>query len=260
MYASYFFVVAADCKDRWKNIRGRYVKCKNQKNLPSGSRAKRNKDYYLTPHLHFLDSFLKSRKSKGNIVNETPPNERDTEHSIDEEEDVDSEKAEEEDSQGGDNESEINRSPTPSPLPEPKSMKPPPPRTSDDGYRKRKGATTLADVNEQAFKYFEKKQNILQQANMPQKSEPPDPDMAFLQSLLPDMKSMDESKKRKFKMGILKLADQLLDPVTSDCYSSLSGSDSLPRTSDLPRNIGMTENAEGNDRFNIGDYINFQSS
>lgn len=201
MYASNFVVVAADCKDRWKNIRGRYVRYKNQKNLPSGSRAKRIKDYYLTPHLHFLDSFLKSRKSKGNMANETLPIGGDTEHSVDEEEDVDSEKAEEEDSQGGDNESGINTSPTPSPLPEPKSMKPPPPRTSNDGYRKRKGATSLADVNEQAFKYFEKKQTILQEANMHQKSEPPDPDMAFLQSLLPDMKCMDESQNGNSKIG-----------------------------------------------------------
>lgn len=37
-----------------------------------------------------------------------------------------------------------------------------------------------------------------------------DPDMMFLKSLLPDMKSMNDSQKRKFKIGILNLSDNIL--------------------------------------------------
>lgn len=37
-----------------------------------------------------------------------------------------------------------------------------------------------------------------------------DPDVLFLKSLLPDMQAMNESQKRKFKIGILKLSDDIL--------------------------------------------------
>ncbi|CAH1983581.1 unnamed protein product [Acanthoscelides obtectus] len=58
---------AIECKERWKNVRGRYTKYKNQSKLPSGSGAKHIKEYYLASHLRFLDSFVRSRPSKSNI-------------------------------------------------------------------------------------------------------------------------------------------------------------------------------------------------
>ncbi|CAH1994634.1 unnamed protein product [Acanthoscelides obtectus] len=56
-----------ECKERWKNVRGRYTKYKNQSKLPSGSGAKHIKEYYLASHLRFLDSFVRSRPNKSNI-------------------------------------------------------------------------------------------------------------------------------------------------------------------------------------------------
>lgn len=50
-----------------------------------------------------------------------------------------------------------------------------------------------------------------------------DPDMAYLQSLLPDMKAMDDRTKRKFNIGILKLADDLLNPTSSEHSCPASG-------------------------------------
>ncbi|CAH2010346.1 unnamed protein product [Acanthoscelides obtectus] len=61
----------SECKDRWKNIRGSYSKYRAKLQTKSGQGAKRVKEYYLAPHLLFLDPFLKSRKSKGNIAEES---------------------------------------------------------------------------------------------------------------------------------------------------------------------------------------------
>ncbi len=40
-----------------------------------------------------------------------------------------------------------------------------------------------------------------------------DPDLNFLKSLLPDMKSMTDNQKRKFKINVLKLSDDILNAV-----------------------------------------------
>lgn len=87
--------------------------------------------------------------------------------------------------------------PSPSMSSEPAVSKPTFQRSSD-GYRQRK---RVSDVNEQAFKYFEKKEKRMEERNNEQTREPVGPDMAYLQSLLPDMKAIDERTKRKFKVG-----------------------------------------------------------
>ncbi|CAH2004063.1 unnamed protein product [Acanthoscelides obtectus] len=55
----------------WEQI-SKKKQCKWAKlQTKSGQKAKRVKEYYLAPHLLFLDPFLKSRKSKGNIAEES---------------------------------------------------------------------------------------------------------------------------------------------------------------------------------------------
>lgn len=38
-----------------------------------------------------------------------------------------------------------------------------------------------------------------------------DSDFSFLKSLLPDIKNMNNSQKRKFKIGVLKIVDEILE-------------------------------------------------
>lgn len=156
---------------------------------------------------------------------------------------------------------------TPSPFmsSEPAVSKPSSQRSSD-GYRKRKRVTTLSDVNEQAFKYFEKKEKRMEERNNEQTREPVDPDMAYLQSLLPDMKAMDERKKRKFKMGVLELADKLLNPVNFESSSSQSSYvlhqpchlNTINSDYQFARNDEANINSDENAQFSLGEYVHYK--
>jgi hypothetical protein len=50
----------------------------------------------------------------------------------------------------------------------------------------------------------------------------PDPDTEFLRSLLPDIKTMTAKQKRVFKIGVVKLIDEILDKTESDGRSSMN--------------------------------------
>lgn len=56
-----------ECKEKWRNIRGRYLR--QLKDVPpSGSGTKRKKLYYLTDYLHFIDPYTSSRSQTGNLT------------------------------------------------------------------------------------------------------------------------------------------------------------------------------------------------
>lgn len=208
-----------ECKDRWKNIRGSYSKYRAKLKTKSGQGAKRVKEYYLAPYLLFLDPFLKSRKSKGNIDEESDTLSNEEEAGMSEHE-ANTDNAE---VLSLDNNSTLSMASPRSPLPSPSTSthtEPIPQR--NDFIRKRKkaaSAISINDVNNQAYQYFEKKQHMLESQNMTKKTnttmEPLDPDLAFLHSVLPDMKSMNSTQKRHFKMGILNLSEQILSSTTS---------------------------------------------
>jgi len=50
----------------------------------------------------------------------------------------------------------------------------------------------------------------------------PDPDAEFLRSLLPDIKTMTAKQKRIFKIGVVKLIDEILDKTESGGRSSMN--------------------------------------
>lgn len=129
------------------------------------------KEYYLAPHLHFIDQFLRPRKMKGGFRPKLQQlsSESDTEDNV---------------GSG--------------------STSPPPIEESFISGGPLQGRSpTLKDVNKSAFDYFNQK-------NYQAKSNSLDPDLAFLQSVLPDLKAMSSDQKRRFKIGVLNLAGQLL--------------------------------------------------
>lgn len=217
-----------ECKDRWKNLRGSYSKYKAKLKTKSGQGAKRVKEYYLAPHLLFLDPFLKSRKSRGNMDEESDTLSDGVEAGTSEHE-ANSDSAE---VLSLDNNSILSMASSHSPLPSPSTSNytqplsikiPATPIPKRDVFRKRKklpvSATSINEVNNQAYQYFEKKQHMLESQNTTKKTnttiEPLDPDLAFLHSVLPDMKSMNSTQKRHFKLGILNLSEQILSCTTS---------------------------------------------
>ncbi|CAH1962679.1 unnamed protein product [Acanthoscelides obtectus] len=144
------------------NTAGSYSKYRAKLQTKSGQGAKRVKEYNLTPHLLFLDPFLKSRKSKGNIAEES---------ALSADEETDANEYEE----NGNIEVQspdyiLSAHSSHSPIPSPSTfvddhllaMKAPetPSRKGDD-LKKKKLATSINNVN-QAYQYFEKKQKVLE--------------------------------------------------------------------------------------------------
>lgn len=229
-----------------------------KKKVPSGSGVKPVKQYYLAPHLKFLDRFLKSRPAKGNII-EKPTSNRNEKLGADE-----------------DNLS-VSEDEEPEPLPENKSETPFSPQSTNDltevttpaaevtdGSRKRK-APTLKEVNESALSYFQEKKKLLTNKS----SEAMDPDMAFFQSLLPDVKAMNAKQKRKFKIGVLNLVGQIMDedmstsesvnrtptPVHSSYYMSTTSTESHPQS--IEESNITTDNNFQNSNFNLREFIHY---
>lgn len=81
---------------------------------------------------------------------------------------------------------------------------PPPPNKKQTNS---KHTISLTDVNKSAFEYFQSQKNV--GSNISEKKIL-DPDESFMMSVLPDMKEMNSEQKRRFKIGILKMAGYIL--------------------------------------------------
>lgn len=171
----------AECKEKWQNICGRYLR--QLKDVPpTGSGTKRKIAYYLTDYLHFIDPFTTSRPQTGNLTGLTV-----SENSIDYLE-VDEKKYvyEHEERSMTDTHS-IN-----------KFIKK---KSGIDSSSKKQQWSSLDELNVAAAEYFKEKRS------QKKLKELPDHDMDFLKSLLPDIKSLDAPNKRKLKINIMKLVD-----------------------------------------------------
>ncbi|XP_046687185.1 uncharacterized protein LOC124372825 [Homalodisca vitripennis] len=246
---------------------GRYAKYKKLTKLPSGSATKKIKQYYLAEHLNFLDNFLKSRQSKGNITEVETAQEEEQQNSEDEQLDdstVEERDATQDSAQDANlpTTGDTSKASKPAPIPPTLTTE----QKKDNGYRKRKTPfTSLSDVNSSAFKYFETKQRLLNQTSQKTSTEP-DPDLAFLHSILPDMKAMDARQKRQFKIGVMKLADETLNNVEISSVASAStrssastfnytspSVDRFAPNNEAAMDFGQTVEEEGD--FNIKNYL-----
>lgn len=66
------FWIVADRKEKWHNIRGRYLR-QLKEIQPSGSGTKPKKNYYLNEYLNFLEPFTTSRIQTGNLTKNQEP-------------------------------------------------------------------------------------------------------------------------------------------------------------------------------------------
>lgn len=227
-----------DCKERWKNLRACYSRhLKSLTDTPSGSAAKVKRPYYLAEALNFLQPFTKSRKSKGiykfpevpivspeatQVVQSESPNDS-------EDELHDSVPEHEESNSGGQQFSQVEHLGTP-------TVK----RIAKSKSNPKKNDVSLADVNRSANDYFRLK------ASSTKEKKPENPDLDFFKSVLPDMNEMTSDQKRRFKMGILNLAGQILNENTSgSSSSSLHGYNNTQPPAATPQ-------SENTDPFNSG--------
>ncbi|CAH1971908.1 unnamed protein product [Acanthoscelides obtectus] len=109
----------------------------------------------------------------------------------------------------------------------------------------------ISDVNKTAHEYFtlKNKQIIARQQNMDEgikvkNKDDSDADMAFFRSMMPDVQTMNQDQKRKLKLGVLNLIEQILkEPITSriSCPRSITPYQRTPsRESEYnsPANVG----------------------
>ncbi|XP_022170367.1 uncharacterized protein LOC111033763 [Myzus persicae] len=175
----------ADCKEKWRNIHGRYLR--QLKDVPpSGSGTKRKKVYYLTDYLHFIDPYTTSRPQTGNLTGLTVSENR-GENSIDYLEVDEIEYGYEHEEKSMTDTHSIN-----------KCIKK---KSGIDSSSKKQQCSSLDELNVAAAGYFKEKRS------QKKSEELQDHDMDFLKSLLPDIKSLDSHNKRKLKINIMQLVD-----------------------------------------------------
>ncbi|XP_050308275.1 uncharacterized protein LOC126744762 [Anthonomus grandis grandis] len=232
----------ADCKKRWKTY------------VPSGSGASVKRPYYLSEYICFVLPITKSRPPKGNV---DAPKNNETADILHEEsitEDLETEELETEqfskrksqkighykNNQGRNDDSddeqsitgEVNEDVSNVTVSQLDSLE-----KNDSRDKTISNQISLADVNKSAYEFFEKKKRA---PYRPPAFTNDDADVQFLLSLLPDLKKITDKQKRKYKVGVLNLADEILDqPVVShisarlfsptSSYSSLAA-DSMPST------------------------------
>lgn len=193
------FVAVLECKERWKNLRASFTRFLKSTKLPSGCGAKYKKPYYLAEYLHFLKPFTKTRKQSGilQIVSLDP----DTEGQGYDNELESSESAsklqhdkEQVDEVRHNEDVSVNTSSWHDDAPE---------DFITPASKKIKRTISTEDVNRSAFHCCQGRKRSVQ-------NEDEDPDLSFFKSVLPDMRDMNAEQKRRFKIGILSLAQQIL--------------------------------------------------
>lgn len=209
------FVTVPECKERWKNLRASFTRFLKSTKLSSGFGTKYKKPYYLAEYLHFLKPFTKSREQSGML--QSVSLEPDTEGQGCDSEPESSESVsklhhdqEQVDEVRQNEDPSINitgwHEDTPEDFIAPVS-------------KKVKRAISLETVNRSVF-------HCCQDKKRPVQNEDEDPDLSFFKSVLPDMREMNAEQKRRYKIGILSLAQQILgeNSASSVLDTATSGS------------------------------------
>ncbi|KAI5635320.1 BESS motif domain-containing protein [Phthorimaea operculella] len=210
-----FIVTVEDCRHRWRNIRTRYSKCFKQRVTANDVSTVR--DYYLGPHLRFLDKFIKPRPRK----TITYPKESTTDDTTEATEDYNDNSGNEESDQSFDKNpevpivdsfdkpSEIVSLVDPATLFISKQEEEEDARTFDDDVTKNplQEYYTTETRNNFDIESIETEDSSYS-------------DIYFLKSLLPDMAEMNPAQKRRFKRSVMNLVGEVLDGHETPMKSS----------------------------------------
>ncbi|KAK7078304.1 hypothetical protein SK128_027709 [Halocaridina rubra] len=184
--AETFSSTGAECKMRWKHLRGgltRYIKKRQEK---SGPAAKSVKQFYLWDVMQFVLPFLKSRVQIGTLSHSYPIDDNDDPVDLEDE--------------MVDHEPEI--------ICETSEEGPETTRTTENGpshpgfaISTRRGKKRAADNPfERAVADFISKKSREESGN---------PDLQFFKSILPDVAGFSALQKRRFKVKVIQLIDDI---------------------------------------------------
>lgn len=191
-----------ECKERWKNLRASFTRYLKSIKLSCGDGNRYKKPYYLAEYLHFLKPFTKSRKQSGKLqrVGQSPEpeaEEQDRDHEIDSPEPA---------AQflfDGEQENEAQRRNDGHLMNVGKWQEGMPADFVTPAAKKIKRTVSTEDVNRWAVECYQCRKHA-------GNNEVEDPDLSFFKSVLPDIREMNAEQKRRFKIGILNLAQQIL--------------------------------------------------
>lgn len=212
-----FFVAEQNCRERWKNIRCAFVR--SQKEPPTGSKSKAKKKYYLAEHLSFLIPYTKGKSGSGNLSSSAgcsrntiiSENDESVEEYLHTDETTDP-TATHNQQNDNDNTTTINEDDDlATPIIE-KELVP-------SKIRKTMAEKTY-ESKISADKAFV--QWVKEKQSKPRND---DPDSLFLLSLVPDVKKLGDKQKRRFKIKVLSLLEELVED-TQDKTPSLTNSTS----------------------------------
>jgi hypothetical protein len=209
------FVAVLECKERWKNLRASFTRFLKSTKLSSGCGTKYKKPYYLAEYLHFLKPFTKSRDQSG--ILQSVSLEPDTEGQgcdNEPESSVSASKLHHDQQQVNEVRQNEDQSVNTSGWHE---------DTREDfiapASKKIKRTLSMEDVNRSALHCCQARKRSVQ-------NEDEDPDLSFFKSVLPDMREMNAEQKRRYRIGILSLAQQILgeNSASSVLDTATSGS------------------------------------
>ncbi|GFO03273.1 transcription factor adf-1 [Plakobranchus ocellatus] len=181
-----FSATEAECKRRWKYLRGGLTRYNKKLRGASSQEAKKIKQFYLWNFMQFVLPFLKSRDRSRTLVS-LPLKNEDQEPGANE---IEVELYCEDD-----NTDDTSRETYEIPY-QPETKQTPPKRARTEE------TLTAYDSLERAAFHFQHNA-----AQVPQNRE--NPDLEFFKSILPDMAELNASQKRRFKVRVLQLLDEL---------------------------------------------------
>ncbi|XP_066960700.1 uncharacterized protein [Macrobrachium rosenbergii] len=196
--AETFCSTGTECKSRWKHLRGgltRYIKKRQGK---SGQGAKSIRQFYLWDVMQFVLPFLKSRIQTGTLPTPSPADDSEDPDDV-EDDDVDPKNPVCEACLEG--------------LETPRTTKNHPSLPSFATSSKRGRKRVADDPFERTVADFISKKSGGESEN---------PDFQFFKSLLPDVAGFSGSQKRRFKIKVLELIDEICNEGSVSRSSSVS--------------------------------------
>lgn len=199
-----------NCRERWRNIRGAFLR--SMRKPPSGSGANSKKPYYLIEHLQFLLPYIKNKASDGNLTGVSDCNETFEVTNSDSEDHTDNQQTPTE-TQDNDT-SHVSTMPNS-----------PAERTDELAEQGQDAGTDKSVIiARKSYNFAERKASASTTSNaaddafiewMKTKKERDSckecPNMSFLRSLLPDMKKMTDKQNRRFRQKVISLIDDILE-------------------------------------------------
>jgi len=183
------FFAAANCRERWRNIRGSFLR-----SLKKSSKGNSRKKYYLSEYLEFLRPYVKPKKASDNEDSDTQ------ETTTDNQSNSFSNQYEEFD----DSKSQIfHQAELLDPATNNMMLAGDFYGSYDQPSSSKKRRTECTDADDT---FAECIKNMVERNNV----ERDDPNMLFLRSLLPDIMKMTDRQNLKFRLKVLELIDGIL--------------------------------------------------